>query len=73
MSQKYSHTKIVVHYKLETKCHFKTEFGAYCEAHKKHNLINSTKPWTQPSIFMIPTRDLSGTYKFFLLKTVKKI
>ena len=49
--------------------HFKIEFGANAEAHKKNFPQNSTQSRIEPAICLVPTGNLQGSYWFLNLRT----
>jgi hypothetical protein len=73
VSTKYSPRELICRHKLDAKVHCKTPFGTYCETHEEPNPKNGMKPRTTPSICLGPTGNIQGSYKFYCLKTGKKI
>ena len=53
--------------------HFKIEFGANAEAHKKNFPRNSTQSRIEPAICLVPTGNFQGSYWFLNLRTGLRI
>jgi hypothetical protein len=73
ISTKYSPRELICRHKLDAKVHCKTPFGTYCETHEEPNPKNGMDPRTIPAICLGPTGNIQGSYKFYCLKTRKKI
>ena len=53
--------------------HCKVPFGAYCEVHVDPDITNTMEPRTEWGIFLGPTGNMQGSYKFLSLSTGKKV
>jgi hypothetical protein len=73
VSANLSPRKLVIRHKLDFAKHYQAQFGSYCKVHDEPMLTNSMTMRTTPAIVLGPTGNLQGTYKFFSLKTGKKI
>eukprot|EP00804_Cyclotella_cryptica_P019093 CCRYP_021211-RA/>CCRYP_021211-RA protein AED:0.16 eAED:0.16 QI:0/0/0/0.66/1/1/3/0/1057 len=73
VSTKYSPRELICRHRLNAKVHCKTPFGAYCEVHDEPTPSNSMTPRTHETICMGPTGNIQGSYKFYCLKTKKKL
>jgi hypothetical protein len=73
VSTKFSPRELICRHRLSTKVHFKTPFGAYCEVYDEPTPSNSMTPRTHKTICMGPTGNIQGSYKFYCLKTKKKL
>lgn len=73
VSSKYSPRELICRHKLNARIHCKTPFGAYCEVHDEPTPSNSMTPRTHETICMGPTGNIQGSYKFYCLRTKKKL
>jgi hypothetical protein len=65
--------ELVLWHCLNFKRHCKAPFSTYCKAHDDSTPTNNMVTQATPAIVLEPTGNLKGTYKFFSLKTGKKI
>ena len=73
ISSKYSPRELVTRHRLDAKTHCKTPFGTYCEVHDEPKPSNSMVGRTHETICMGPTGNIQGSYKFYCLRTKKKL
>ena len=74
LSEDLSPREIVMRTKLTFDKHCRVPlFGAYVETHDHPDKTNDSRPRTTPAIALGPTGNAQGTYKFYNLKTGKKI
>jgi hypothetical protein len=73
ISEDLSPREIVLRTRLTFDKHCRLPFGAYVEAHDHPDITNDNRPRTTPAISLGPTGNAQGTYKFYNLKTGKKI
>ena len=73
ISNSYSPRELVTRQRLNAKLHCKTPFGTYCEVHDEPQPSNSMIARTHEAICMGPTGNYQGSYKFYCLKTKRKL
>ncbi len=71
ISDKWSPHKFVLRHKLDAKLHCRASFGSYCEMHVDPDIANTMDPRMKWAIYMGPTGNLQGSYKFLSLATKK--
>jgi hypothetical protein len=73
ISEEYSPRELILRRKLDFKKHCRVPFGTYCEVDDDPEPSNTMQSRTTPAIALGPTGNAQGTYKFFSLRTGKKI
>jgi hypothetical protein len=73
VSKQWSSQELVSRHKLDTKLHCKSPFGSYCKVHDDPDITNTMEPRTKQAIFLGPTGNRQGSYKFMSLTTGNKI
>jgi hypothetical protein len=58
---------------LDYKKHLSLQIGQYCQVHEENNPRNSQIAWTNGAIYLGPSGNLQGGFKFFALNNGKKI
>ena len=58
---------------LDYKKHLSLQIGKYCHVHEEDSLRNSQTPRTKGAIFLGPSVNLQGGFKFMALNKGKKI
>lgn len=65
--------ELIIRQNLDFKKHCRSPFGTYCEVHDELTPTNGMESRTHEAICLGPTGNLQGMYKFFSLKSGKRI
>jgi hypothetical protein len=73
VSTKFSPRELVKRHKLSAKIHCNTRFGTSCKVHDEPDPSNTVISQTHETICMGPMGNTQGSYKFYCLRTGKKL
>jgi hypothetical protein len=73
VSKTYSPRTIMTGTTLDYSKHCKLPFGAYEETHEENNPTNNMKERIRAAIWLGPTANFQGSYKFLCLRTGRRI
>ena len=73
ISRNYRPHIIMTGNQIESKNHNQRPFGAYVQVHNDRNVTNKIIDMNQGTIYLVPTGNLQGMYKFLSLCTGRKI